>query len=81
MGHPQAPPTPEQVSPVTVQSAVVQQVLLAMQAFVTLQALWPLGQLQLAPALGQVCPVTVQSAEVQQVPAGMHFDAAAQTVW
>jgi hypothetical protein len=57
---------------VIVQSALVQQVLLAMQEFDAVQVFSPPGQPQVPPKSEQIWPVTVQSAVVQQVALPMH---------
>jgi hypothetical protein len=69
----QLPPAPVHVSPVTRQSAVVQQVVFGMHALLTVQTLSLAPQLQVPPGVGQVEPeMLLQSALSQQFAFGMH---------
>jgi hypothetical protein len=78
----QVPPGPEHVSPVTLQSVVVQQLAVGMHALLAAQKVWPVGQLHEPPGPEHVPPPT-QSALVQHVPWAMQElnggDAIAQT--
>ena len=65
----------------TVQSAVVQQVVSAMQALLAVQTLCPFAQPQVPPAAEQVWPVTVQSVVVQQALFAMQALLAEQAFW
>jgi len=56
--QPQVPPAPEQVWPVTLQSAVVQHAPLGMQLFEAAHTFWPPGQAQIPPE--QSWPLTPQ---------------------
>jgi len=67
LGHRQLPPGPEQFSPVTRQSLLVQHVLVGMHELLTVQTLSPEAQAQTPPGAGQVSPVmAAQSGAVVQ---------------
>ena len=67
LGHVQLPPGPVQLSPVTRQSLLVQQVLVGMHVLFTEQTLSPAAHEQTPPGAGQVSPLTaLQSGTVVQ---------------
>jgi hypothetical protein len=81
VGQAQVPPGPEQVSPETVQSVLVQHVVPTMHWLLAAQAFWPPGQVQVEPGVGQVSPAIMQSFVVQQAPSGMQVSPETHADW
>jgi hypothetical protein len=65
------PPAPGQVSPVTLQAAAGQQLVVGMHRVLVVQKVWPVGQLHEPPGPEHV-PLPTHWTVVQQVLAGMH---------
>lgn len=74
LGQRQLPPGPEQFSPMTRQSLLVQHVFVGMHELLTVQTLSPDGHEHTPPGAGQVSPVMAaqSGAVVQHDVVGMH---------
>jgi hypothetical protein len=70
--HVHACPGVEQVEPATVQSVLVQQLLVEMHEVVAVHSRSPPGQAHVPPGMGQISPEIVQSPLLQQLLAPMH---------